>query len=388
MDPRPSATGALPPLGAGRGLPRIALDYLREVLDRGAPGAADQGAAAWADADAPRADPVLPWGSTAAPADPEEWARRREWSREWRRLRLPHALAELSRALAAASTADQVYAAVPEHAARIVGAWTCLLFVPGEGGGPRTGPDRRLRTRADGLRMPPLRRRIRVVPRQAARAGGRFASLAPLFADDGAAALACVPFGRGGALVLVERRRDRAFDDEDWSLLALVAAQGQGALERVRAAARVPGLAGMDPVTGLAGAAQLDRVLEHAWRVVSVHGRPLSVVLLSVDGLGGARTLAGQPAAERLLRGLGDALRETLPAEGMALRLGGEEVLLVLPGATPAQAAAVVTRLRAAFALPLRLHAGIAGDHHGARGPGDLLRTVRAAVPRAAGGAP
>jgi GGDEF domain-containing protein len=371
---RPSPYGTLLLSPPERELPRIALEYLREVLDGG--GEPEQRA----HADAAGAQPVLPWDAGAAPDDPAECARRREWSRRWRRLRLADAVAEYGRALESAATPDQVYTAVPEHAARIVGAWTGLLFVPGEAGGPRTLPDGRLRTRADRLRIPVLRRRTRVGARQAGRAGGRFAALAPLFADDGAAALACIPFGRGGALVLVERRHDREFDEDDWSLLAMVAAQGQAALERVHAAGRVAELAGTDPVTKLAGAGHVDRVLEHAWQVVPM-GRPLSVVLLGLDGLGGARARFGGASAERLLRAAVEALREALPPEGTALRCGAAELLLVLPGATPAQAAAVVTSLRARLSLPLHLHAGIAGDHHGARGPADLLRTVRAALP-------
>lgn len=379
MDPRPPVLdGAPADRPAEPGLPTLAIDYLREVLAAGRSASSE----AWTGPanDEPSAPPVLPWGTTEPAENPHEAARRREWSRRWRRLRLADELAEFVRRLSAAATADEVYAIVPEAAARIVGGYTCLLFVPGQGQGLRALPDERLRTRADDLRIPVLRRRMNVSAQEAERAGGRFASLAPLFAEDRAAVLACAPFGRGGALMLVERRRNRVFEDEDWELLSLLAAHGQAALERVRAAERVADLAGIDPVTGLAGRAHVERVLEHAWEVV-LHGRPLSVVLLALDGLGGAQARFDPAAADRLVRSTADAVREALPAEAMALRYGPGEFLLVLPGASPAQAAAVVSRVRVRLALPLQLHAGIAGDHEGTRGPRELLRSVRASVP-------
>jgi GGDEF domain-containing protein len=350
----------------------MAIDYLREVLgDR-------DGAPPPETAREPLG--TEPRGLTP-PADPGGAARRREWSRRWTRLRLPDLLAAYSRELAAARTTDEIYSLVAAHAVRIVGAFTCLLFVPGEGEPPFRGPgDGRLNSAPGGLHIPHLRRRRRVTIADTRDPGARFAGLAPLFERDRAALLACAPFGERGAVVLVERRRDRVFGREDWELLSVLASLGHAALRRAEVMASIPELGGACPVTGLAGRAQVGTALEHAWELVG-EGEAMTVVVLSLEGLTAAETRFGAAAAERLVRTVGDVVRECLPADGIALRYGPAEFVLTIPGATPAAAAAMVSQFRGRLAASVEVHAGIAGAHPGAAGPRDLLLGALAAIP-------
>jgi hypothetical protein len=286
-------------------------------------------------------------------------------------------------ALDRAASVDEVLAALPAHACRIVGAYACLVFLRGGGSGAlRARPDARLRSRAEPLRMEPLRRRRQVRGGDAAR-DPRFARLAPLFEEEGAVSLACAPLPGIGSLVLVERRHGRIFDAEDWSLLSLVSTMARSALERVRVAGTVEALRGVDPETGLVGRDRLRAVLLHAWERVR-QGYPLSIVVVAPGPA--HRSPEADPGPAWRLSTTASTLREVLPPEGVALRYGAAELLLVLPGTTAAGAAAVVARLRERLGSRVALRCGIAGTGGGATAVDDLLQGAETAAAAASPG--
>jgi hypothetical protein len=276
---------------------------------------------------------------------------RREWKRRWRRLQLADQLTAYSEELERARTAQEVYSALTEHAIRIVGAHTCLVFLrQSESSAVWPLPDARVGIDLDRLRL-------RSAPQFAGLIGptdlasGRdsaFTPLAPLFSEGRAVCLAHAPFANGGMVVLLERRQERVWEAEDWYLLRALTVQAEAALERVRLFSRVVGLSLTDPVTGLTSGAQTDAVLEHAW--CSVHrGEALSVI-----------TLALESQDREDLRTAAGVVRQETRGHGVAVRDGEADFIIVMPQVDRSAAVKVMERVQGRLACNVGVRAGVA----------------------------
>lgn len=321
--------------------------------------------------------PSLPRPATQPDPTGDEAAWKRTWLKEWRRLQLPDEFAAFTEALAEARTPGAVYTALTEHAVRIVGAYTALLFLPEGDDALRPLPNPRLRVDAGRFTLSPsplVSCTGLVETRDATAGSGPFATFAPLFEEERAVSLARVPFRGEGVLFLVERRRARVFDAEDLHLLRGLAVQAEAALDRVRLFQSVGVLSGTDPLTGMAAGERLEEVLEHACAAAR-RGKPLSLVRLA---------LPATPSADApLLRTAARALRAEARGRGVAVRAAAGELLLVLPEADGAEAGGVATRVLDALGRPTGAEAGVAAYRTGLDTPAALLRAVREAPARA-----
>ncbi|MEM7324615.1 MAG: GGDEF domain-containing protein [Actinomycetota bacterium] len=117
---------------------------------------------------------------------------------------------------------------------------------------------------------------------------------------------------------------------------------------------------------------------------------PVSVVLTDLDGFGELNERLGSDAGEAVLRGFADALVQNTPDDAAALRIGGDEWAVVLPGRTVESSLVLMEELRShleAVALPdvgepVRMSAGVAGrPPHGNTGE-ELLRAADEALMR------
>ncbi|TNM69629.1 EAL domain-containing protein [Streptomyces sp. NP160] len=132
-----------------------------------------------------------------------------------------------------------------------------------------------------------------------------------------------------------------------------VRAQRELAAERDRSAAhlaRIEQLAFTDPLTGLDNRRRFESRLETALWDARAGGTALAVVLLDLDGFKTVNDTHGHAAGDELLVALADRLRRRLRRADLVCRLGGDELLLALPGLDPSeaaqQAAAVVAQVR------------------------------------------
>lgn len=104
-----------------------------------------------------------------------------------------------------------------------------------------------------------------------------------------------------------------------------------------------------DPLTGVSNRRHILALTEQALHDHAVHGTPASVALLDIDHFKRINDSHGHQAGDEVLRGFAQACRAQLrPHDGVG-RIGGEEFMLLLPGADLDTASAIVERLRQAL---------------------------------------
>jgi diguanylate cyclase (GGDEF)-like protein len=145
------------------------------------------------------------------------------------------------------------------------------------------------------------------------------------------------------------------------ALFLLVVSRMAQLLRHVEAqATQLRELARVDELTGLpnrrAWAAELPRAMERSRR----DGSPLSVAVLDLDRFKRFNDEFGHPAGDRLLKGASAAWRAALRATDELVRYGGEEFVVLLPGADSHEAATVMERLRPVTPAGQTFSAGIA----------------------------
>lgn len=105
-------------------------------------------------------------------------------------------------------------------------------------------------------------------------------------------------------------------------------------------------LAVTDPLTGLHNRRFITARLRHAIDSANSGGAPVSVLLADIDYFKRINDTYGHDAGDRVLRGFASRLSRNLRALDHAARWGGEEFVIVMPGAGLAEAKAAAERLR------------------------------------------
>ncbi|WP_086868964.1 sensor domain-containing diguanylate cyclase [Kosakonia pseudosacchari] len=100
-----------------------------------------------------------------------------------------------------------------------------------------------------------------------------------------------------------------------------------------------------DSLTGLLNRHSLDETLRNMLDQAMVEGTTLSCLMVDVDYFKKLNDQYGHDAGDKVLRELSRLITETLDENSVAFRYGGEEFLLVLPGADELQAKKVAETL-------------------------------------------
>jgi diguanylate cyclase (GGDEF)-like protein len=171
-----------------------------------------------------------------------------------------------------------------------------------------------------------------------------------------------------------------SFGDEQRLNATSLVAQAVVALENVRLHGLVERQALVDGLTGLANRrASGDALHAEAARAERLE-TPLAVVLADLDGFKDVNDAHGHGVGDEVLKAFAAVLRDTLRESDVAGRWGGEEFLLLLPGADEEGAARLAERVRAAFAarsipgaLGLRVTASFGVAEYTPGSSGELL---------------
>jgi diguanylate cyclase (GGDEF)-like protein len=106
----------------------------------------------------------------------------------------------------------------------------------------------------------------------------------------------------------------------------------------------------IDGLTGMLNRRALTTRVAELAAQARVTGEPIGLVIGDLDHFKRINDEHGHAAGDAVLVDVAYTLRKELRAFDLAYRLGGEEFLVVLPGATLAEAASVAERLRSAVA--------------------------------------
>jgi len=116
----------------------------------------------------------------------------------------------------------------------------------------------------------------------------------------------------------------------------------------------------IDTLTGLMNRRAFDERLAEEVARARRYGTPLSLLMIDLDGFKAVNDRHGHNGGDALLRAVGVLLRSELRETDIAVRYGGDEFALVLPGTPKTDAWAVAEKVRAT----LRVLAADAGDGH------------------------
>ncbi|MCH8146570.1 MAG: GGDEF domain-containing protein [Planctomycetes bacterium] len=117
----------------------------------------------------------------------------------------------------------------------------------------------------------------------------------------------------------------------------------------------------IDPLTGLRNRRFLDQELEPLVVSQRSRGKDLCGVMIDLDNFKLYNDSCGHQAGDELLKFVGELLSGSLRPEDHAIRVGGDEFLLLLPGVGSDGAIQVVERVRRLFAQFTHLSPGGGG---------------------------
>lgn len=103
-----------------------------------------------------------------------------------------------------------------------------------------------------------------------------------------------------------------------------------------------------DTLTGLLNRRGMDEALA----LLGTEGTPVAIVAIDIDHFKRINDRYGHAAGDQALQALAGVMREGSRSGDVLARLGGEEFIMLLPGASMAAAIAIAQRLRARLASP------------------------------------
>lgn len=113
-----------------------------------------------------------------------------------------------------------------------------------------------------------------------------------------------------------------------------------------QANAKLQSLATLDGLTGVMNHRALMEFLSVHMKRNGVIGSPSSVILLDIDNFKSLNDQYGHMAGDEALRTIAQVLKQSCPKDAGVGRYGGEEFMMVLPGASESAAVAVAEELR------------------------------------------
>lgn len=160
--------------------------------------------------------------------------------------------------------------------------------------------------------------------------------------------LACIPLLALGEVVGTVHLHWQAVDALPLDVrgsVARITEHASLAIANRRLMTALQGMASTDGRTGLANSRSFDESLQDRLSTRDA-GEPLAVLMLDIDHFKAFNDRNGHPAGDQALRTFARVLGSAVRDGDIVARYGGEEFVVMLPGATAADAAVVAERIR------------------------------------------
>jgi diguanylate cyclase (GGDEF)-like protein len=129
----------------------------------------------------------------------------------------------------------------------------------------------------------------------------------------------------------------------------------------------------LDPLTAMLNRTALESRVMELEEQSALTGEPIGVILADVDHFKAVNDTHGHGIGDAVLRHVAYTIRKQLRAFDLAYRIGGEEFLVLLPGALPGQTAALAEQIRGAIetegieGVGVTISCGVGGSARGSR---------------------
>ncbi|WP_428609639.1 diguanylate cyclase [Sedimenticola sp.] len=130
-----------------------------------------------------------------------------------------------------------------------------------------------------------------------------------------------------------------------WLFLLILGVSLISSLNQLRYMISLTSQAAYDVLTGALTRRAGIEAMELQFRLAKIRGENLAVAFLDLDHFKSLNDTFGHQAGDMALRGVGDRLQETVRKIDTVVRWGGEEFILIFPGASCAEARVVLGRL-------------------------------------------
>lgn len=172
----------------------------------------------------------------------------------------------------------------------------------------------------------------------------------------------CLPLtAQGEILGLIHLLDDDAAntDSEQWTKLATATAEHAAlALANIKLRETLRQQSIRDPLTGLYNRRFMEDTLEREVRRATRSSATVGVAIFDIDHFKNFNDTFGHEAGDAVLRALGNLLRASVRGEDVPCRFGGEEFVLILPGADLDASARKAESIRIAVASLRVEHGG------------------------------
>ena len=152
-----------------------------------------------------------------------------------------------------------------------------------------------------------------------------------------------------GVMNFTDKTGGEQFSKSDLEALDSIAPQIAVVLDRIMLREKVTEFAQLsvtDPLTGLLNRRYIEERLSEEINRSGRTGEPLSFLMIDVDQFKSYNDKFGHPAGDEALRIVGSILKENLRGADVAVRYGGEEFSVLLPGTNTVEATAIAERIR------------------------------------------
>jgi len=160
-----------------------------------------------------------------------------------------------------------------------------------------------------------------------------------------------------------------------WTIQSLVAYAKEQELKHSALLHQLQRQASTDALTMLPNRRTWNAKLEAGLEWARDTGEVLTVGLIDLDGLKAINDTHGHSAGDRLLTRIARQWTPVLRRADLLARIGGDEFAILLHGATEAEAAEVIDRLRECTPVPYTCSAGVA-SWNGEESPEELMRAA------------